>query len=165
MKPFTVEADVRKWLKKNAPRVWWIESARGGTFGMPDALVAIAPQRWALIELKLVRLGAEGPGAVLSTEAHPGQRNVVRDLRAWGAEAWFCGGIAGTTELVWWGPEDMRRAAVNGAETGKRRAGARRELNGAKSTGRVRYELIRTSCRFDARDVFEVPTYRPKFSG
>ena len=60
---FRRETDVRRWLKQQfKDRVYWVEQARGGTNGFPDALVVLDCEGAFLVpvELKCSEVSDEG---------------------------------------------------------------------------------------------------------
>lgn len=58
----TSEQDVRRWVKaRYKGRVWWIEPRSGGTFGLPDCLIAFTAG-----ELKRLGINSAALGSVLT---------------------------------------------------------------------------------------------------
>lgn len=90
---FLSERNVRDWLRRNLPnRVWWVEHGRGGSFGLPDAIVADSCGA-AFVELKLAHK-AKDKGWTFG--AAPTQILTLQKMRAAGLRAMLAAGISGT---------------------------------------------------------------------
>lgn len=143
---FRSEDDVRRWLKKKAPHVWWIENKRGGTFGMPDAVVPLPGGRIAWLELKLIRLNARGERTIVAEAA---QLNIVREMRSLGLNAWFMGGVEGENRLEFFGNEILIPQ-----KSGK--SGTSRNAESVKIGGKNTYRFRNVSGKYEPGTIFGI---------
>lgn len=112
-KPFFTEACLRKWFKDEADRLdlpsrlYWIEAARGGTFGLQDLFLSMDGRLWP-IELKAGNLQ---DGAVRAS-IRPAQRRIARRMSNQGIPNFTCVAIRKTKTVV-----ICRSTAISSGET------------------------------------------------
>ena len=95
---FRVEGDVRAWLKgAGGDRVFWVEPGRGGTYGLPDCLLAAGGGVTVWLEVKLGwwELGEEGEIVGVGAKLRPVQRITLRRACMMGLPVGMLVGVEG----------------------------------------------------------------------
>lgn len=98
MNKIDLEADVRKFVRDTTDdKAWWIEPARGSTFGLPDCILPHGPTGAVIwFELKVAELKAGG----LYFEVRPKQRDQIRKMLGRKQRVVFIIGIKRTTDIM-----------------------------------------------------------------
>ena len=113
---FRNEAAVRRMVKREADKAWWIEGKSGSSAGLPDALVSYGG-RMVACELKLATPRLPQGWTV---EASPAQISTLRGLRSGGLNSWLLAGIAGTDLCgALWDVDRMIRLTSQGGIGGR----------------------------------------------